>query len=352
MQRFKQLLMRLIPFVNRNIYTAIFLLASFLIIYASVTEEHNQIYKTSKNNITDMHDEVTFMYATGKEKYSKVKNGKSEYTIYVNDAGTVLEYRTNKHTVDSFLSENGIEVGKFDEIMPFGNAALADKMTVIITRVDYITEDISIVIPYKTVTNDVDTVMKGTTEIAQTGKDGMRVDTVSKKYVNGVATGEESIVSSVITEEPVDCIKEHGIGGKFTAPDGKVYKYLYRRRCVATAYYDKYNRGKTATGHATVPGIVAVDKKVIPLHSNVYVCGDIGDFGILKAEDVGNFRGNWIDIFFETKKECYAFGRQKMDVYVLETNACDKKIHTVSATTDIGYKGADWRYTRNLTEGE
>ncbi len=351
MQKIKALFKKLARFATKNIYSALFLLIG--ITAAIISKDYVQgnicIFKDIRGEGIDK--EASLMYAADNWQ-STHKNGinTAEKTVIIDDAGIIREYVTSAKTVSELFSEKNIELGSYDVAVPYGNAAISDGMTVYITRIDYVVQSVETKLPFETVINDVDTVMKGTTVVATEGKEGLRLDKVAVKCVNGVMTNERKVISSTVMEEPITCVKEHGVGGTFRAPNGKVYSYLYRRKCVATAYYDAYNRGKVATGHATVPGIVAVDYKVIPLHSRVYVTGGIGDFGILRAEDVGNFRGDWIDIYFDTIEECYAFGRQTMNVYVLEVNACDVWVHDPAQTQDIGYPGPNWYYNKNNKE--
>lgn len=348
MQKLKALFKKLARFATKNIYSALFLLMG--ITAAIIAKDYVQgnicIFKDIQTEGID--EQSSLMYAADHWQ-STYKNGSNtaEKTVLIDDAGTVREYLTSAQTVSELFDERNVKLGPYDVSVPYGDAAIADGMTVYITRIDYIVQSVETKLPFETVVNDVDTVMKGTTVVKSEGKEGLRLDKVAVKCVNGVVTNERTVISSTVVTEPTPCIKEHGIGGSFRAPDGKVYRYLYRRECVATAYYDYRNKGYGATGHATVPGTVAVDSNVIPLHSRVYVVGKIGDFGILKAEDVGNFRGDWIDIYFDTIEECYAFGRQKMSVYVLEVRACGVSVHTPETTQDIGYPGANWYYNKN-----
>ena len=71
----------------------------------------------------------------------------------------------------------------------------------------------------------------------------------------------------------------------------------------------------------TFVGMVAVDPKVIPLGTKIYVEG----YGIAIAGDTGGaIKGNIIDLFFNTNKECYQFGRQHgLNVYVLKDQNVD-----------------------------
>ncbi len=352
MQKFKALFKKIADFATKNIYSALFLLIG--ITAAIIAKDYVQgnicIFKDIRGEGIEGHSSL--MYAADHWQ-STNKNGINTYekTVLIDDAGVVREYITQAKTVSELFSENGITVGAYDVVVPYGDGAIANGMTVYITRVDYIVQTVETKLPFETMIKDVDTVMKGTTVVAEEGKEGLRLDKIATKTVNGVITNERRVISSTVVEEPTPCIKEHGVGGKFRAPNGKVYRYLYRRECVATAYYDYRNIGYGATGHATVPGTVAVDKDVIPLHSRVYVTGKVGDFGILKAEDVGNFRGDWIDIYFDTIEECYAFGRRTVNVYVIEINACGVRVHNTEETKDIGYPGANWFYNNNKEDG-
>ena len=63
------------------------------------------------------------------------------------------------------------------------------------------------------------------------------------------------------------------------------------------------------------PGVVAVDPRVIPLRTRLY----IENYGYAIAGDVGSaIKGNRIDLGFTTVDECMRFGRRKVIVYVLD----------------------------------
>jgi len=69
--------------------------------------------------------------------------------------------------------------------------------------------------------------------------------------------------------------------------------------------------GITASGKRVKEGLIAVDPSVIPLGTKVWVDG----FGILTAADTGGaIKGNKIDIFMESRKEAFKFGRQYVEV--------------------------------------
>ena len=72
--------------------------------------------------------------------------------------------------------------------------------------------------------------------------------------------------------------------------------------------------GITASGLPVQEGIVAVDPRVIPLGTRVWVEG----FGVLIAADTGGaIRGDRLDIFMDDKKAAKNFGRKMLRVFVI-----------------------------------
>lgn len=91
---------------------------------------------------------------------------------------------------------------------------------------------------------------------------------------------------------------------------------------VATAYYafgkggnDINGNGITAIGLRARKGIVAVDPKIIPLGTRLYIPG----YGEALAADTGGWiKGGRIDLCFETLQECFWYGRRKIKIYLVE----------------------------------
>ena len=71
--------------------------------------------------------------------------------------------------------------------------------------------------------------------------------------------------------------------------------------------------GKTAIGLPVGKGIVAVDPKVIPLRTRLFVPG----YGRAIAADVGTaIRGRIIDLWFPTLDEARAWGRKSVVITI------------------------------------
>lgn len=81
---------------------------------------------------------------------------------------------------------------------------------------------------------------------------------------------------------------------------------------VATAYT---GYSTTSTGQKPVWGTIAVDPKIIPYGTKVY----IPQFGrtFIANNTGGAIKENKIDIFMNTKKECYNWGRRTIEIQIL-----------------------------------
>lgn len=89
-------------------------------------------------------------------------------------------------------------------------------------------------------------------------------------------------------------------------------RYVREYDMVSTAY--TYTGNNTYTGVPPRKGIVAVDPRVIPLGSRLYVDG----YGFAQALDIGSkIKGNRIDVFWETRSQALNWGRRSLKVYLL-----------------------------------
>ena len=101
---------------------------------------------------------------------------------------------------------------------------------------------------------------------------------------------------------------------KATAPKEK--EAVRGERFSATAYAIE---GITKSGTKARRGIVAADPKVIPLGSKIRVSGAGKYSGVYLVEDTGPaVKGKIIDIKVGSTAEAIKFGRQKVQVEVLE----------------------------------
>ena len=84
-------------------------------------------------------------------------------------------------------------------------------------------------------------------------------------------------------------------------------------RSVSVMAYSYCLTGRTASGRYTAPGIVAVDTRVIPMGSKLYIPG----YGWGVAADTGGaIVGNKIDVWFPSLGQCYQWGVRPVTIKV------------------------------------
>ena len=172
----------------------------------------------------------------------------------------------------------------------------------------------------------------GETVTVREGIEGIKTVTYNVVYENGVEVSREAVQSVVLTN-PVSKIVEYGIenaveidaGSGYEARDKASLDYKYYIDCQATAYDMSPEEnggyaGQSATGVPLEKGVIAVDPRVIPLGTRVYVEAIDGSwsYGYAVAADTGGaIKGNRVDLCYRTQYECIQFGRRPCRVYIL-----------------------------------
>lgn len=97
-------------------------------------------------------------------------------------------------------------------------------------------------------------------------------------------------------------------------------KFKNAKSMTATAYTAGTGGADTctATGTTVRIGTVAVDPKVIPLGTRMYIITNDGKvvYGMAVAEDTGVF-GSKVDLYYNSYRTCINFGRRTATVYLL-----------------------------------
>jgi len=312
---------------------------------------------------------LTFTFA------SHFRLEESMHTVILNDNGIEAEITTFDDTVESFLQNNSIFLNEYDEITPEKYALISEGMRISIRRankmtvfsdgvehnVHFIEGDVkyaldklgirisnsdvinfgleerlfpgmfvniirvtketvikSEAIPYQILVREDNTRARTSRRILQEGLQGELTRTYEVVYKDGVKYSEKFIKEEIVRNS-VDHIVLAGTLGTMTTSRGETVRYAFSREFRATAYTHTGN--PTRTGVMPKVGHVAVDPRVIPLNSTIYV-----DFprgwnhldGFYKATDTGSaIRGNIIDIFMDTEEEAINFGRRRVEVFLV-----------------------------------
>ena len=177
----------------------------------------------------------------------------------------------------------------------------------------------------------------GTEKVVQEGADGVRTSIyevvwsggqeISRQFVEEL---ESTAVNKVIeygtgaveSRAAIASVSKNADGsGTLTLTDGSTLNFSGVKSMTATAYTAGHGGADytTATGTLVDVGTVAVDKRVIPLGTKLYIVAADGSvvYGTAVAEDTG-VRGNIIDLYYDTYQQCINFGRRTCNVYILK----------------------------------
>jgi uncharacterized protein YabE (DUF348 family) len=152
---------------------------------------------------------------------------------------------------------------------------------------------------------------RGLTKTIIAGKDGLAKNTVKITYHNGEEVKREVINSETLVEPKNRVIAM----GTITAVSrgNQMMNFREARYMEASAY--TYTGNRTATGKNPEVGMVAVDPRVIPMGSRLYIEG----YGYGRAADTGgSIKGNRLDLFMEDRSQCLSWGRRTVKVYLLD----------------------------------
>lgn len=140
---------------------------------------------------------------------------------------------------------------------------------------------------------------------------------VEKPVETQAASGGESFAS----RSGIAQVNKNADGsGTLVLNSGETLAFSSARTMTATAYTAGHGGADytTATGTFVQVGTVAVDRNIIPLGTRMYIVTSDGIvYGTAVAEDTG-VRGNHVDLYYNTYRECIEFGRRSCTVYILK----------------------------------
>ncbi len=234
-------------------------------------------------------------------------------------------------TVADALEISGLEIREHDFLNVEETEKLDEGDSISLTRVDYIitTEEESV--PREKTYRGTSLISGGKTVLLSYGKNGTRLKTYEQKVIDGIY-GEKVLVSDEITKKPTNDLYVIGDGSVISPLDygfeivngvPTTYEKVFTN-VRATGYYAPYGAG-TATGRLAQVGYVAVDPKIVPYGTKMWIVahGNTGFvYGYALAADTGGAMlsgKNFVDLYYETYYECVLNGLRRVDVYILET---------------------------------
>lgn len=256
-------------------------------------------------------------------------------------------------TIGSALAAMGVFLNPLDRVSPLASQPVKDGITVKVTRVTTKIEKTYVGVPTETRYKPTPTIKSGTKKTIQVGQAGVIERTERVWLLDGKRTSKELMASRTVkpAKNTIIALGTHrnympgripyhnryarayalsARGGSprdrmvspkmapMPAPDPKTLRALRSITLTATGYSPdpRENGGYTvtATGLPIGYGAAAVDPRVIPLGTKMYVEG----YGYAFACDVGGaIKGRRIDLAYDSYYVANTKGRRKVKVWIL-----------------------------------
>jgi len=227
--------------------------------------------------------------------------------------GTVRQIRTVGRTPEDVLRATGLRLGPLDRVFPPLGTVLrpGDRVRVVRVREERVVR--REVVPFPTERRVVPSLVALPARVLRRGQEGVAESVYRVLLVDGRVVRIERL-SRRIVRPPQPQLLRVGLGyvpsrGELArSPSAWVVASAY------APYGDRGVDGVTATGIRARRGVIAVDPRVIPLGTLLYVEG----YGIGIAADTGSAIRGWrLDLCFNTVREAIRWGRRRVRIWVL-----------------------------------
>ena len=284
------------------------------------------------NLVIEEKDKVVPALDSKLSKHSVINVKRAQEIVLLVD-GKEKKIKTAEDSVKDMLKAEKVTLDEKDRVEPSIETVIEKGQNIEVVRVDekIVTENEDI--DFEVTTRKNDKLDKSVKKTVQEGTVGKREIKSKLVFENGKQIGKEIISEKVVTA-PKEKIIEEGTKVTFvsnsrgpespkpssgssssgssvlTAPAGKTMTMestaYYTGTITATGTRPKRNPGGLST--------VAVDPRVIPLGSKLYIDG----YGYAVAEDTGGaVKNNIVDVFLNTRQECMNWGRRNVTVTIV-----------------------------------
>lgn len=249
----------------------------------------------------------------GEEKHITVLRQKTVFVVVAGEITTVTSYR---QTVGELLEDIVVDRRQSDIVTPGLGGLLEDQMTVSITKLRGESVIIDEAIPFETIYREDPDLGVGEVKVAQEGRPGLRHREFRLDTIDGDET-ERELIGEWVDPRPQNEIIALGTGAGTVETEGQgVVPYVDTLEVFAT-WYNATCEGCDEVTSTQTPlryGVIAVDPKVIPLFTCLYVPG----YGFGRAEDVGGaIKGDRIDLGFPGQADGSWWGARDVEIYIL-----------------------------------
>ncbi len=276
---------------------------------SDLDKEIDEVIKKIDSNKKDMNkvaDDIknTQIKLDTAEKNSKDQNDlfkKRIRAMYINDKNSYLDVILSSDNLGDFISK----MDMISKVISFDNKIIAK-----------LKQEKQTISDQKEALNSKNAKLENLKTSNETALSNLGKDIKAQKELLSKATEKEKQLLAAETTKTYSVSSSVSQSGTLSRGMSKSVSYSKVLNMQATAYSGD---AVTASGSATVRdgggySTIAVDPRVIPLGSRVYVEG----YGYAVAEDTGGaIKGNIIDLFFPTEGECESWGRRSVTVYIL-----------------------------------
>ena len=247
-----------------------------------------------------------------KTEVSQPQEASRQKPVRLHHFGLAKEFTTHQATVAGVLEDAKINMdGR--TVYPPPETEITDGMVIhVLARKSFLSRE-EVEVPFGTQFIDDPELAFGDKKVEKEGVKGK--DLVIFENITRAGHEQKIELDRKRVTEPVNAVVRQGVAQSILTPNGyvKYKKVLYGE---ATAY----TWGGGASGHTSVGlypkrGIVAVDPRIIPYYTKMYIPG----YGMAIAGDTGGaIVGTRIDLFMDSLHECYQWGRRDVEIYILE----------------------------------
>lgn len=256
------------------------------------------------------YDRVAPELSAGLADKSRVEIKRAHRIALVADRET-SEFYSAADTVGDVLQEKKVDLSGLDVVNPAAGEKITGDTEIRVVRVRIENEEVKTPVAYDTRRVPNPEMARGISRTVVRGQNGEEVQMWSVTYHDDQVVSRHMVDRKAISK-PVEAVVHVGTG-QTVSRGGETIRFREAMDVTATAYtYTGYN---TASGTRPQYGVVAVDPRVIPLGTRMYIDG----YGHATALDTGGaIKGNRIDVFVESESDAHRWGVRSVRVYLLD----------------------------------
>ena len=247
-----------------------------------------------------------------KTEVSQPQEVSRQKPVRLHHFGLAKEFTTHQATVAGVLEDAKINM-EGRTVYPPPETEITDGMVIhVLARKSFLSRE-EVEVPFGTQFIDDPELAFGDKKVEKEGVKGK--DLVIFENITRAGHEQKIELDRKRVAEPVNAVVRQGVAQSILTPNGYV-KYKRVIYGEATAYtWGGGASGNTSIGLYPKRGIVAVDPRVIPYYTKMYIPG----YGMAIAGDTGGaIVGTRIDLFMDSLHECYQWGRRDVEIYILE----------------------------------